>query len=107
MASRMTRRETLLALLWLPVHVFGLTLLASFLVLRGVLTPGQANLLCYAVSAMYITAVLFGFLRRDYDTLCDNALSILAVILRDYALLFASSLAVSMLFEAVGFTALN
>lgn len=104
MASHMTRRETLLALLWLPVHVLGLPLLGSALYLRGVLTLAQVNLLGYVVGALYMVAVLFGFLRRDFDTLCDNALSILVVVLRDYALLFASSLAVSLLFEALGFT---
>lgn len=104
MESRMTRRETLLALLYLPLHALGLPLLGSFLVLRGVLTPGQANLLVYAVGAAVIVAVLFGFLRRDFDTLCDNVLLSIVVILQDYALLICSSIAVSMLFEALGLT---
>ena len=104
MDSRMTRRELLLTLLYLPIHAFGLPMLASFLVLRGVLTPSQANLAVYAVGAAVIVAVLFSFLRRDFDTLCDNALMTVVVILQDYALLICSSIAVSMLFERVGLT---
>jgi len=104
MTSRMTRRETLLALLYLPIHAIGLPLLASFLVLRGVLTPSWANLLVYAIGAAVIVAVLFGFLRRDFDTLCDNTLMTVVVILQDYALAICSSIAVSMLFEALGLT---
>jgi len=104
MESRMTRRETLLTLLYLPLHALGLPLLASLLVMRGVLTPSQANLAVYAVGAVVIVAVLFGFLRRDFDTLCDNALLSIVVILQDYALLICSSIAVSMLFEALGLT---
>ena len=104
MESRMTRRETLLTLLYLPLHALGLPLLASLLVMRGVLTPSQANLAVYAVGAVYTVAVLFGFLRRDFDTLCDNALLSIVVILQDYALLICSSIAVSMLFEALGLT---
>ena len=104
MESRMTRRETLLALLWLPIHVFGLPLLGTALYQRGTLTLGQINLLVYAVGAVVIVAVLFGFLRRDFDTLCDNALLSIVVILQDYALLICSSIAVSMLFEALGLT---
>ena len=104
MESRMTRRETLLTLLYLPLHIIGLPLLASFLVLRGVLTPGQANLAVYAVGAVVIVAVLFGFLRRDFDTLCDNALLSIVVILQSYALAICCSIAVSMLFEALGLT---
>ena len=104
MESRMTRRETLLTLFYLPLHIIGLPLLASFLVMRGVLSPSWANLLVYAVGAVVIVAVLFGFLRRDFDTLCDNALLSIVVILQDYALLICSSIAVSMLFEALGLT---
>lgn len=104
MDSRMTRRETLLALLWLPVHVFGLPLLGSALYQRGTLTLGQINLLVYGIGALYMVAVQFCFLRRDFDTLCDNAPEIFIVVLRSFALLFISSLAVTGLFERVGLT---
>ncbi len=104
MDSRMTRRETLLALLWLPVHVFGLPLLGSALYQRGTLTLGQINLLVYGIGALYMVAVQFCFLRRDFDTLCDNAPKIFIVVLRSFALLFISSLAVTGLFERVGLT---
>ena len=104
MESRMTRRETLLALLWLPVHVFGLPLLGSALYQRGTLTLGQINLLVYGIGALYMVAVQFCFLRRDFDTLCDNAPEIFIVVLRSFALLFISSLAVTGLFERVGLT---
>ena len=104
MESRMTRRETLLALLWLPVHVFGLPLLGSALYQRDTLTLGQINLLVYGIGALYMVAVQFCFLRRDFDTLCDNAPEIFIVVLRSFALLFISSLAVTGLFERVGLT---
>ncbi len=104
MESRMTRRETLLALLWLPIHVFGLPLLGTALYQRGTLTLGQINLLVYGIGALYMVAVQFGFLRRDFDTLCDNAPVVCIEVGRSFALLFISSLLVTGLFERVGLT---
>lgn len=104
MASRMTRRETLLALLWLPVHVLGLPLLASALVLRGLVTLAQFNLLVYGVGALYTVAVQLDFLRRDFDALCDNGPVVLVEVIQGWALMFLCSLAVSWLFERIGLT---
>ena len=93
--SQMTKRESILALLWLPVHLFLLPKLAMLLMDRGMITESQANLLAYGIGAVYIVITCFGFLRRDFYPLCDNLLGCLLQIALCYCMMMAFNLCVS------------
>lgn len=84
--SRMSRAQTVLTLLWLPVHCLLLPVLYAFLFVRGLLVVDEvtANLLIYAVSALVLTLVLRRFFRRDFDALCDRPLSLIFLVLGAY-----------------------
>lgn len=93
--SQMTKRESILALLWLPVHLFLLPKLAMLLMDRGMITESQANLLVYGIGAVYIVITCFGFLRRDFDPLCDDLLGCFVQIALCYCMMMAFNLCVS------------
>ena len=93
--SQMTKREIILALLWLPVHLFVMPKLAMLLMDRGIITESQANLLLYGIGAIYIVITCYGFLRRDFDPLCDDLLGCIAQIALCYCMMMAFNLCAS------------
>lgn len=93
--SAMSRREMILALIWLPIHMILLPKAAALLLDRGAVTESQANLLVYAVGALYILIVCFGFLRRDFDPLCEEPLYCAAQIALCYCMMMAFNLCAS------------
>ena len=93
--SQMTKREIILALLWLPVHLFVMPKLAMLLMDRGIITESQANLLVYGIGAIYIVITCYGFLRRDFDPLCDDLLGCIAQIALCYCMMMAFNLCAS------------
>ena len=82
-------------LLWFPVHVFLLPYVGGQLLTSGTVTEGQANLLVYGIGGVYMFAVLFSFLRREFDPLCDNLLYCAAKIFSGYLLMLALNMAAS------------
>ena len=100
--STMTKRETLCALLWLPIHIFGLPAAAGVLLAKGILTAAQANLMIYVVSAIYILAAEFVFLRREFDPFCDRKAYCILQVLSSYLLLMAMNMIVSGLISGIG-----
>ena len=90
--SRLTKLQTVLVLLWLPVHVIGLPLL---LILLGVIDAVELNFLLYVVGALFLLVVGFRFLRRDFDALADNPGRILLTILSCYGTMLLLNLAAS------------
>ena len=99
--SRMTKREELLALLWFPVHLFLMPKLALLLMDRGMITESRANLLVYGIGAIYILITCFGFLRRDFDPLCDHLPGCLLQIALCYCMMMAFNLCVSGILSGV------
>ena len=93
--SQMTKRERILTLLWLPVHLFLMPKLAMLLMDRGIITESQANLLVYGIGAIYIVITCFGFLRRDFDPLCDDLLGCIAQIALCYCMMMGFNLCAS------------
>lgn len=93
--SQMTKREIILALLWLPVHLFVMPKLAMLLMDRGIITESQANLLVYGIGAIYMVITCYGFLRRDFDPLCDDLLGCIAQIALCYCTMMAFNLCAS------------
>ena len=85
--SAMTRRELILTLIWLPIHLLVLPRLAMMLMEKNVIGESQANLLIYGVGALYMVVSCFGFLRRDFDPLCENLLFCLVQIALSYCMM--------------------
>ena len=93
--STMTARERIFALIWFPMHLFLIPRLAMLLLDRGILSDSQANLLVYGIGAVYILLTCFGFLRRDFDPLCDEPLYCIAQIALCYCMMMAFNLCAS------------
>ena len=99
--SSMTPREYAAALLWLPVHLVLLPLLCVRLMENGSLTESQANLLVYGAGALCLSLLCSGFLRRDFDPLCDNLPRCLLEILLSYGLMLGCNLIASTLLNVL------
>jgi len=95
--SAPNRRELIAVLLYLPVHLLGLRWILTGLMTRGALSAGAGNLAYYGVGFFYMLAAAFGFLRRDFDALCDRPLRALGEVLVHYALMLALNLLVGTL----------
>ncbi len=98
-SSRMTRRESIAALAYLPVHVLLLPLAMSFVLLPLIpsLSDAAFNLIYYAVGLVYMLAFELRFLRRDFDPLCDRPFNCLVEVLAGYGIMLALNLAVNSL----------
>ncbi len=91
--SRLGTLAAVLVLLWLPVHVVGLPwLLFRFF---GIRDDVQINFLTYLIGSVYMLAVCFTFLRRDFDVLCEHPGRVILQILSCYAAMMLMNLAVS------------
>ena len=95
--SSMQPREYAAALLWLPVHLLLLPWLCLRLLENGTLTESQANLMVYGVGAFALCLLCFGFLRRDFDPLCDRPFAFLLEILLSYGMMLGCNLIASTL----------
>lgn len=93
--SRLTKGQAIAALVYLPVHMVLLPLAATFLMLRGLLDETQANLLCYAVGAIYMLIFLWKFFRRDFDALCDHPWACIREVLVCYGLMWCCNFVVN------------
>lgn len=85
-SSRLSRGETVAVLVWLPVHLLALPVLAALLMLSGLVSEAVAEFLVYAVGAAYMLLALRRFLRRDFDPLCDRPFRALLTVLGCYLL---------------------
>ena len=92
----MSRRERILALAWLPVHVWLLPKLLGGLYRSGQIDEMGANLICYGVGAIVLLFALWGFWRREFDKLCDYGAGALLEAVKAYGVLLLCNLAVSL-----------
>lgn len=95
--SHLSKKETLAALVWLPVHIWLLPVLLQQMINRGAMDDVAANIICYSVGLLYMLGLLFPFLRRDFDPLCDRPVYCLLEILKNYLLMYLGNLAVGAL----------
>jgi len=95
--SRLTKREAIMVLLYLPVHLVLLQLGFTVLVERGVLSEARATLLYYVIGFVYMVVFAFGFLRRDFDALIDAPFYCIREILRSYLWMLGFNLILGML----------
>ncbi len=91
--SRQSRTELILALLWLPVHLFLLPYLLIWLFPQ--LDAAALNVACYAIGAAYMLLTQFRFLRRDFDPLCERPFAIFLQVLGCYGAMLLFNMALS------------
>lgn len=99
--SRMTRTEAFAALVYLPIHIWLLPLLVDRL-LGGQYSAAELNFICYAAGVLYIMVCLWHFLRREFDSLCDNLLFIALEIAICYGMMLACNLILNGVMAAIG-----
>ena len=99
--SRLSKKETVAVLAWLPVHLWLLPLLLQQLMNRGAMDDVAANVICYTLGVLYMLGLLFPFLRRDFDPLCDRPGYCLLEILGNYGLMYLCNLVIAGLMTVV------
>ena len=99
--SRLTKKETAAVLAWLPVHLWLLPLLLQQMINRGAMDDVAANVICYTLGVLYMLGLLFPFLRRDFDPLCDRPGYCLLEILGNYGLMYLCNLVIAGLMTVV------
>lgn len=87
------------AILWLPMHAYGLPWL--LLRLRQGFTVSSLNFWTYAIGAGLLTALCLSFLRRDFDRLWERPLHILGQALWGYVLLIGAEFLTALLVYAL------
>ena len=95
--SRLSKREAILVLLYLPIHLVLLQLGFTALIERDLLAQGQATLLYYVVGFVYMVLCAFRFLRQDFDALVDAPFYCIREVLRAYLWMLAFNLALGLL----------
>ena len=99
--SRLSKKETVAVLAWLPVHLWLLPLLLQQMINRGAMDDVAANVICYTLGVLYMLGLLFPFLRRDFDPLCDRPVYCLLEILGNYGLMYLCNLVIAGLMTVV------
>lgn len=99
--SSQTKLQTALVLLYLPFHVLFIPRLLNMFV------PASANLaifnfICYSIGGVYMVLTQWGFLKRDFYTLCDNISRTLVEVGISYGLMLCFNF-----FIALGLTLMN
>lgn len=98
----MTRREILLSLLYLPVHLVLLPMGLAFLYALGYISLTAANVLSYAVGLVYMVLTQFRFLRREFDALCDRFAYVLVTVVTSYGGILCLNTLFGMLMQWLG-----
>jgi len=95
--SRMSRGESVAALVWLPVHLLLLPL--ALVLLFPDMGEGDLNFWVYAGGAAVLVLLCRRFLRRDFDTLCERFGWVLMQVLVSYGAMMLANMAVGTLLE--------
>lgn len=91
--SRLTKKEYIAALIYLPLHVISLPALVAVLIF-GINDDLTLNLISYAFATLYMLLLLGRFLRRDFDALCDSPVRFIIEIGVSYGLYYLSNFVV-------------
>jgi hypothetical protein len=96
--NQMSRTQTILGWIYLPVHILVIPLLANMYVMYypSAVSEVQANIVYYAIGWVFLAAVMLKWLRGQFDLLLDNPgrcfLNMLAAFGLDYVLSFLMAL---------------
>jgi len=97
--SALTKRELILVLLYLPLHLVLLQLGFGILAEKTQLSLPVADLLYYLTGFLYMIVAAFGFLRRDFDALVDEPFLCVREVLRGYLLMICCNMLLALLFR--------
>ncbi|MGM9586227.1 MAG: lysostaphin resistance A-like protein [Candidatus Limivicinus sp.] len=100
--SHLTKGQAIAALVYLPVHMVLLPVIATVLMLKGILDESQANLLCYTLGVAYMLIFLWKFFRRDFDALWDRPWACIREVLVCYGLMLCCNLVVNSIMLLLG-----
>lgn len=104
-AEVMKPGERLAALIYLPIHIFALPLLLPFIAPYLPWTGSLAlNVIYYVIGFVYVLAVFWRYLRRNFDALIDHPLMFLISVFGAYAIEFMLSFLLVTLLSAFGIT---
>lgn len=98
--SRLTKSESIAALLYLPLHLWLLPLLGGMLILKG-WDAGRVNAGIYAVGCVYMLLFLGRFLRRDFDPLWDRPFRIIFEVISCYFTMLCFNFVLAMLLSFI------
>lgn len=86
--NQMSRLETVLLLLYLPIHAFLMPTILGFLFQRAGISYSmmQLNVCYYALSTVIVFLLARRFLRRSFDVLCDRLWGVLFTVVIAYFL---------------------
>ena len=96
--SRMTVRESVVALCYLPVHLVLLPTLLQYLPETASLSELSLNIIVYVTGSLFMLIFAGPFLRRDFDPLCDHPFFCVLQVLICYGMMMAFNMLLSGLF---------
>ena len=102
--SRMSTAESVIAIGYLPIHVYLLPLLLYRLFDGTRLDEVTINLICYFIAAFFLFFCLRKFFFREFNALCDYGPAALLEVAKAYGVLLLCNLAVNLALLAAGFT---
>lgn len=100
--SRMSRRETVAALVYLPFHTAILPIVLVLLLI-GHMDTADINFTAYAIGAVYMLIFEWKFLRREFDSMCDRPLDCFVQILICYGIMLGLNFCVNGLMQLAHF----
>lgn len=107
MSSRLSKKQAIGVLIWLPVHLLALPVLLSIPVGMGLYDDVAANLLVYVIGAVYMLLILRRFFRRDFDPICEHPFRTLFTIFACYFLARFGEVLVAVIMDALSVTGDN
>jgi len=102
--SRMSKRQYIFAFIYFVIHLYALPALVTVFYANGYIDYTAANMLVYAVGLVYMVATQFSFLRREFDSLCDNLPYVIRTVLYSYLGYWCINYGIAILLYSLGFS---
>lgn len=103
-ANILLKREKIMLFAYIPIHLVVIPLLLRAPMRTGALSEPMANLVLYAFGAVYVIAFAGGFLRRDFDPLCDHPVHVGVTVLASYGMMLCFNLVLFFVMALLGYS---
>lgn len=101
--SALKRWEAVAVFAYIPIHFVLLPMPLAGLIQSGALSEARANLILYAVGAVYMLVFAGRFLRRDFDNICDAPFGTIFGVAGSFVSLFAANVILGLILSALGY----
>lgn len=101
--STLKRWEAVAVFAYIPIHFVLLPMPLAGLIQSGALSEARANLILYAVGAVYMLVFAGRFLRRDFDNICDAPFGTIFGVAGSFVSLFAANVIMGLILSALGY----